>query len=112
MAAIAQKLNNPVASLISVPFQNNFDYGGGPNGDGFQYKLNIQPVIPISLDKDWNLITRTILPYIHQTDRIGTSSQDGLGDTTFSAFLSPKEPGPNGFIWGLGPILYLPTATD
>src|SRR5262245_10932470 len=84
MSDIAQKLNNPVASLISVPLQNNFDFGGGPNDDGFQYKLNIQPVVPFSLGEDWNLITRTIVPFIHQEDRVGDSSQTGLGDTTLS----------------------------
>jgi hypothetical protein len=111
MADIAQKLNNPVASLISVPFQNNFDFGGGPNDDGFQYKLNIQPVIPFSLGEHWNLITRTILPYIYQERRIGLGSQSGLGDTTESLFFSPKEPTSGGLIWGIGPDLYFPTAT-
>jgi len=111
MADIAQKLNNPVASLISVPLQNNFDFGGGPNDDGFQYKLNIQPVIPFSLGEHWNLITRTILPYIYQERRIGLGSQSGLGDTTESLFLSPKEPTSGGLIWGIGPDLYFPTAT-
>jgi hypothetical protein len=112
MAEIAKKLNNPVASLISVPFQNNFDFGGGLNDDGFQYKLNVQPVIPLSLDQDWNLIMRLIVPYIYQEDRLGNSSQSGLGDTTLSMFFSPKHPGPGGLIWGLGPDFFLPTATD
>jgi hypothetical protein len=56
---LAKKLQNPVAALISVPFQNNFDFGLGPSNDGFRYTLNIQPVIPISLNRDWNLISRT-----------------------------------------------------
>ena len=63
---LTKKLSNPVADLISVPFQNNFDFGAGPKGDGFQYKLNFQPVIPISISKDWNIISRTILPYVYQ----------------------------------------------
>lgn len=109
---LAKELNNPVASLISVPFQNNWDFGGGPNNHGFQYKLNIQPVVPISLCEDWNVISRTILPYIHQDDIIGNTSQGGLSDTTESLFFSPKNPGPGGLIWGLGPIFYLPTATE
>lgn len=112
LADLAKKLNNPVASLVSVPFQNNFDFGAGPSGNGFQYKLNIQPVIPFSLSEDWNLISRTILPFIHQNDIIGTTTQSGLGDTTESLFLSPKNPGPGGLIWGVGPDLYLPTATE
>lgn len=112
MSEITKKLNNPVASLISVPLQNNFDFGGGPQDDGFQYKLNIQPVIPICLTEDWNLITRIILPYIYQEDRIGNSSQSGLGDTTVSLFFSPSKPTEGGLIWGIGPDIYLPTATD
>jgi hypothetical protein len=111
MAEIAKKLNNPVASLISVPIQNNFDFGGGPNGDGFQYKANIQPVIPFSLNDDWNLITRTIVPCIYQENIIGTSQQSGLSDTTESLFFSPKQPTASGMVWGVGPVLYLPTAT-
>lgn len=111
-AEIAKKLSNPVASMISLPFQSNFDFGGGPNDDGFQYKLNIQPVIPFALNDKWNLITRTILPYIYQDKRIGDTCQSGLGDTTLSMFFSPKELGPGGFIWGVGPDFYLPTATD
>src|SRR5215831_8035578 len=55
MAEIAKKLNNPVASLISIPLQNNFDFGGGPNDDGFEYKLNFQPVVPITLNSNWNV---------------------------------------------------------
>ena len=111
-AELAKKLSNPVAALISVPVQSNFDFGAGPNGDGFQYKLNIQPVIPFSLSEDWNLISRTILPVISQHDVIGTSSQDGLSDTLQSFFFSPKEPTSGGWIWGVGPALLLPTATD
>lgn len=111
-AELAKKLTNPVASLISVPFQNNFDFGAGPNGDGFHYKLNFQPVIPVSLNDDWNLISRTILPYIYQEDVIGTSSQSGLSDVVQSFFFSPKVPTGSGWIWGAGPVLMLPTATD
>lgn len=63
-AALAKATLNPIASLISLPLQNNFDWGAGPNDDGFQYKLNVQPVIPISLNEDWNVISRTIVPYV------------------------------------------------
>lgn len=112
MAAIAEKLNNPVASLISVPFQNNFDIGGGPNDDGYQYKLNFQPVIPINLNDDWKLISRTIIPFIDQQDRIGTTSQTGLADTTATFFFSPKNQAHGAPTWGVGPALLLPTATD
>lgn len=111
-AELAKKLSNPVAALISVPIQNNFDWGAGPNGDGFQYKVNIQPVIPITLNENWNLISRTILPIVYQENVIGTSSQSGLADTVQSLFFSPKEPTKGGWIWGAGPAFLLPTATD
>ena len=110
-AEIVKKLNNPVASLISVPFQSNFDFGLGKNDSGFQYKLNFQPVIPIGITEDWNVITRVILPVIHQSDVIGGSRQAGLGDTTPSFFLSPKEPW-HSTILGVGPVFLFPTATN
>ena len=97
--ALAMKLSNPVSNLISVPVQNNFDFGAGPSGDGFQYKIDVRPVIPFGISEDWNLISRTILPYIYQDDVIGTSSQSGLSDTIQSFFFSPKEPTDDGWIW-------------
>ena len=109
---LAKTLANPIGALISVPFQNNFDFGGGPAGDGFQYKLNLQPIVPITLNQDWLLISRTILPFVYQENIVGTSSQSGLADTLQSLFLSPVKPTQGGWIWGAGPALLLPTATD
>lgn len=111
-AELAKKLSNPVAALISVPLQNNFDFGAGPNGDGFQYKLNVQPVIPISLSENWNLISRTIVPIVYQENIFGKTSQAGLSDTVQNFFFSPKAPTSGGWIRGAGPVLLLPTATD
>lgn len=111
-AELAKKLSNPIANLISLPLQNNLDWGGGPNDDGFQYKLTVQPVIPISLNEDWNVISRTILPYVYQKNIIDTSSQSGLADTSQSFFFSPVKPTKGGWIWGAGPVLQIPTATD
>ena len=108
---LAKQLANPIASLISLPFQNNFDFGIGPF-DGFRYNLNIQPVIPLSISEKWNMITRTIIPIISQSDVTGPGNNEtGLGDIAQSIFFSPKEV-KNGLVWGVGPILLLPTATD
>jgi hypothetical protein len=107
---LAKQAQNPVAKLISVPFQNNFNFGVGPN-NAVQYVLNVQPVIPITLSEDWNLITRTILPIINQPSPApGVRSAFGLGDINPTFFLSPAKSGK--FIWGLGPTLTFPTATD
>ena len=104
---LAKLAQNPVGNLISVPFQNNTNLNYGPEKET-QNILNIQPVIPISVDDDWNVITRTIVPIIHMP-RLGpgVGSQDGIGDTQFTAFLSPAKPG--SWIWGVGPIVQLPT---
>jgi len=107
---LAKKTQNPVADLISIPFQNNMNFGIGPN-HRTQNVLNVQPVIPISLNSEWNLITRTIMPIIKQPN-LATSSDNtwGLGDVNVTGFLSPANSGP--IIWGVGPSIQLPTATD
>jgi hypothetical protein len=102
--ALAMKLNNPIASLISVPIQNNWDFGIGPR-DATKYTANIQPVIPFDLSDDWNLITRTILPVIDaQAPIIGAQDLSGLGDITQSFFFSPKR-NAGGWIFGAGPAM-------
>ena len=111
-ADLAQDLTNPVADLLTIPIQMNYDQNIGPGEDGWKLQTNIQPVLPFDLNDDWNLITRTIMPVIWQDEIVpGAGSQFGLGDVTVSLFASPKKP-TNGVIWGLGPILYLRTATD
>jgi hypothetical protein len=108
--ALAKLAQNPVANLMSFPFQNNFNFGVGPN-HVCQYVLNFQPVIPITLNEDWNLITRWILPVINQPSPApGIRSAFGLGDFNPSFFFSPAKPGK--IIWGLGPTVTFPTATD
>jgi hypothetical protein len=116
---IAAALANPVASLISIPFQSNLDFGAGPDGDGVRYTMNLQPVIPIAITEDWNLITRTIVPIIAQDadfSAFSSESEFGLGDTVVSGFFSPKNPikltDTANLTWGIGPAIYIPTATD
>ena len=116
-AELAKKLQNPVANLISVPIQNNWDFGLDP-AHAMQYTAKIQPVIPVSISDDWNLIIRTIVPVIYQEaldNRPGApasvgQSHAGLGDTEQSFFFSPKNP-VGGWILGAGPVGYYPTAT-
>jgi hypothetical protein len=112
-AQLAEKLSNPVAALISAPFQFNYDSSIGPNRDGHKNYLNIQPVVPFQLNDDWNMISRTILPVVSQSDTVpDNGSQHGIGDISQSFFFSPRAPGANGWIWGVGPAMSIPTASD
>jgi hypothetical protein len=110
-AELVKKTLNPVADLISVPIQNNWDFGIG-SADAMKYTVNVQPVVPVPLSKDWNLIVRTIMPIIYAESPVaGGSAKSGLGDILQSFFLSPKEP-VGGWILGAGPALLYPSATD
>jgi hypothetical protein len=105
---LAKLAQNPVGNLISVPFQNNSNLNAGPD-KRTQNILNIQPVIPISVSDEWNIITRTIVPVISQPLPDGERS-NGIGDTVLTAFLSPAKPGK--WIWGAGPVLQIPTNSN
>jgi hypothetical protein len=110
-AELVKKILNPIADLTSVPFQNNWDFGIGP-ADAMKYTLNFQPVIPFELNKDWNLISRTIVPFIDAQSPVqGGADHSGLGDITQSLFFSPKKE-VGGWIVGAGPVLLLPSATE
>jgi hypothetical protein len=107
---LAKLAQNPVGNLISVPFQNNTNYNVGPL-NGNQNILNIQPVIPVEISPEWNIITRTIVPVISQPKLSPDSERkNGIGDTAFTAFLSPAKP--SHWIWGVGPIVQIPTNTS
>jgi len=114
---LAKKTQNPVADLISVPLQNNFNFGTGFNRNKTLYVLNIQPVIPVKLNDEWNLINRIIMPVINQPSLFPThggavpsTTGTGFGDFNPTFFLSHAKPGE--LIWGIGPTVTLPTATD
>mgnify|MGYP001812248515 CR=1 FL=1 len=110
-ADLAKQAQNPIANLISLPLQNNTNLGVGPD-DETQNILNVQPVWPITLNENWNLITRTILPLVSQPDILtsGNGRINGLGDITFTGFFSPVDSGK--LTWGVGPVLLFPTATN
>ncbi len=114
-AELARAVQNPIADLISLPFQNNTNFDFGPR-EKTQNVLNIQPVIPISLSEDWLVITRTIVPIVSQPSLSpGQDRKTGLGDIVFTAFLSPSEQDlwiGKKVLWGVGPAILLPTATD
>ncbi len=105
---LTKQLQNPVANLVSVPFQNNFN-GGGPAGLGASYNLNLQPVLPVQLSDGWNLILRPIIPYYSVAVGDGDRST-GLGEIVLESFFSPNRS--TGFLWGIGPAVSLPTATN
>ena len=106
---LAKKTQNPVADLISMPLQSNFNFNTGPYNNT-QYVGNLQPVLPFKLNDHWNFITRTILPIIDQPSYDTNSSKFGIGDLNPTFFLSPR--GESKFIWGAGPTFLLPTASQ
>ena len=109
-ADLAKQLSNPVADLVSVPLQFNWENGVGPD-EGLRMVMNFQPVVPMSLTDDWNLVGRFILPVIGQPPLVeGGASAFGTGDIVLSAFVSPSKP--KRAIWGIGPVLALPTTTN
>jgi hypothetical protein len=111
--ALASRVSNPNASLISVPIIGTFDPNIGPNDDETRLSFKIQPIIPMSLNADWNLITPVIVPIVARDDIFpGARDQFGLGDTTVSLFFSPVQPTFGSLIWGVGPVFLVPTAAD
>ncbi len=110
---VAKNLQNPLASMISVPVQINYDQNIGLDDQGQRWTTNVQPVIPMDMNDEWLAISRTILPVVSQKDIFtDEKSQSGIGDVVQSVFFSPKGASESGWIWGVGPVLLLPTASD
>lgn len=123
-AELAKKTQNPLADLISMPFQSNWDFNIGPR-NATRYTLNIQPIVPISLNEDWLLVTRTIVPVIHaeapvkapdgmtppETPNVFFKNKSGFGDILQSFFFARKQDSPEDLGWGVGPVLLWPTAS-
>jgi len=111
-AELAKKLNNPVASLISVPLEYNKDSNIGPSESGEVWTFKASPVVPFDISDDWNLIARSIITYVDQDIPDYGLNESGLSDIAVQLFFSPKAPTASGIIWGVGPILLLDTASE
>ena len=122
--ALAKKTQNPIANMISVPFQSNFFFGVGLDDD-LMYQMLVQPIVPVAINEDWNLINRAIVPIVYDPGQSafrasvggslgpvvpGQGSTAGLGDIQYQGFFSPSDS--SGLIWGVGPVIQFPSATD
>jgi hypothetical protein len=111
-ADLAKALANPLASLVSVPTQLDYNSGYG-SLNGSQTVFSVLPVIPFDISDNWNLITRSVIPFVSQENISGASGkQTGLGDSTITMWFSPKATTAGGWTWGIGPVLYVPTSSD
>ena len=106
---LAKQSQNPIADLVSLPFQSNTNFNAAPFGRA-QEVFNIQPVVPMHISDDWNMISRTIVPIVSQPDPTRDGNTNGIGDITQSLFLSPVHSG--ALIWGAGPVFTVPSTTD
>jgi len=107
---LARRSQNPVEDMVSIPVEENLDYGIGAN-DRAQSTLKIEPRIPAHVLPSWNIVTRTIIPIVYKPDAMATTGgSSGLGDVNPTFFVTQAHPGP--VIWGVGPDVVLPTATQ
>ncbi len=111
-AELEQMTENPLAVIVTVPLQQNWDFGIGPL-NAMKYTAKLQPIIPFPLGSNWCVLSRTILPFTYaEASAPGDREDSGLEDTSFSLFLSPRNFARGSLYWGVGPAFQLPTATD
>ena len=111
---IAKATQNPLTVMYTIPIQSNSYYYNTPNTDGMKNITNFQPVVPVDISDDWVMVTRTIIPVVYddvKTPNRVEGDTFGLGDTTFTAFFTQKNAKKGSWLWGAGPVVYLPTAT-
>jgi opacity protein-like surface antigen len=106
---LRKQAQNPISTVVTVPFQSTTSFNAGPF-NRTQEGFNIQPLVPLHLNADWNVISRTIIPLMSQPDPVLDASTNGIGDITQSLFLTPVNPGK--LIWGVGPVFTAPSAND
>ena len=109
-ADLAKQLSNPIASLVSVPFQFNWEQDVGPS-ELTRFILNVQPVMPFAVNEDVNLIVRLIAPLVSQPPLFdGGEAAFGMSDITTSFFVSPSKS--TRLIWAAGPVIVLPSTSE
>ena len=111
---LAKKLANPVAAMMSDPMKFHYDENIGADDKGSRTSMTVQPVIPIDFNPEWNIISRTIIPVVSQKNinYLPDPDIDGLGDIVTTQWFSPKAPSASGWIWGVGPVVSIPTASN
>lgn len=110
---LIQQLANPLAALVSVPILSTFDFHVGPEREGFRHTFSAQPTVPLALGDNWNVLSRTVVPFVYQEDIApGSGSQSGLGDVVETVYLASVEPSRRGYLWSLGATARFPTGTD
>jgi len=110
---IAKKLANPLAAIVSIPIQVHYKPNMGLNDEGSEWLTNIQPIVPFTINDEWTLLTRTIIPIISQDTGIpSVGTVDGVGDILFTAWLAPQEKTESGWLWGMGGAFLLPSGSE
>ena len=118
-ASLAKAAQNPVANMMSLPLQYNFYTAGGLGSESMMV-LNVQPVLPLPIGKDWLIVSRTVVPFTSvplpavipavAASPLGGPRASGIADIEEQAYVTSAKPGK--FTWAVGPIFSFPTATN